>query len=163
MITRRTAEFSRCGKFRHQILQRWDAAKPWAVWQLANPSVASDLRPDPTWTKVVGFSERLGYGGAVVVNVFDFIATYPRDLKAAGYPRSMANDAWILHAALALGNGRIICGWGAVLRGRPEPMAGVKMLRDAGVQTYAFGFTDRGEPRHPLMLPYSTPLEAWNG
>lgn len=158
----RGAEFSKCGRFRHTIWGRWDTGMPVACWVLANPSIASDVKDDPTWRKVVGFSERLGYGGAIVVNVFDFIATYPRDLKAAGWPRSQANAAWLLHAARSWGSGTAICAWGAVLRGRPEPEDTLKLLRNSGVQTMALGFTERGEPRHPLMLAYRTPLEVWH-
>lgn len=36
-----------------------------------------------------------------------------------------------------------------------------RMLAGAGFRLKALGFTDRGEPRHPLMLAYKTPLEPW--
>lgn len=156
----RRAVFSECGKFRHSIEEIWDASKPPAVWVLANPSIACDERPDPTWTKGVGFSKRLGYGGAIFTNVFDFVATKPRVLFDLGCPRSNAADRFIMHAALR-GDGTVICGWGAVLRGRPECQAVTRMLRNAGFRTMALGFTDFGEPRHPLMLAYKTPLVEW--
>lgn len=154
------ATFSPCGKFRQELSGVWDDTKPLAVWVLANPSIASDTIPDPTWTKGVGFSQRLGYGGQIFVNVFDYIATDPTDLKRAGYPRSPDADTLIVRAALH-GDGSVICAWGAVLRGRPECLNVARMLDRAGFRLKALGFTDRGEPRHPLMLAYKTPLEPW--
>lgn len=125
------ALFSDCGKFRHELSGVWDATKPLAVWVLANPSIASEEVPDPTWTKGVGFSKRLGYGGMIFTNVFDFIATYPKDLKAAGHPRSQGADGYIINAANR-GDGSVICAWGAVLRGRQECNHVADMLRFCG-------------------------------
>lgn len=156
----REALFSGCLRFRHELSEIWDASRKPAVWLLANPSIASESVPDATWTKGVGFSKRLGYGGQIFTNVFDYIATDPRDLKAAGYPCSPNNFAQILDAACR-GDGSVICAWGAVLRGRHEPNVVAQVLRIAGFRTMALGMTSLGEPRHPLMLPYETPLHEW--
>lgn len=156
----RNAQFSPCGKFRHVLWERWDVALPFAVWVLANPSIASVDVEDPTWRKGRGFSQRLGFGGQIFVNVFDYIATDPQDLARAGHPRSPAADSHIIQAA-ARGTGTVICAWGAVLRGSDEPMRIAHMLRTLGFATKALGFTSRGEPRHPLMLSYGTPLVSY--
>lgn len=152
--------FSGCLRFRHEISEIWDASRRPAVWVLANPSLASEDVTDPTWRKGVGFSKRLGYGGQIFVNVFDYIATDPADLKTAGYPRSPSNDAHVIDAACR-GDGSVICAWGAVLRGRPEPEAMAITLLNAGFRLKALGCTSLGEPRHPLMLAYGTPLLDW--
>lgn len=157
---RKHALFSECGKFRHELSGVWDDSLPIAVWVLANPSIASETMPDPTWTKGVGFSQRLGYGGQIFVNVFDYIATDPTDLKRAGYPRSAGLGSHVVDAARR-GDGSVICAWGAVLRGRPEPLLVARTLSAFGFRLKALGFTERGEPRHPLMLAYKTPLEDW--
>lgn len=159
------AIFSECGRFRHILWERWDESKPMLPWCLWNPSQAGrpdqggTRRPDPTWTKGLGFSKRLGYGGQVFCNPYDFIATKPKDLKKAGYPRSDDADAWILKAC-AMGDGKVIVGWGALGRGLVRPGEVLALIRGAGYQPMALGFTEDGLPRHPLMLAYDTPLEV---
>lgn len=154
------ATFSLDDQYRHDLSEVWDDALPTAVWCLMNPSIAGrDGQPDPTWTKGVGFSRRLGYGGQIFVNLSDFICTkLPSGMRP---PWSERCDRYILRAALQ-GDGSVICAWGALARGWPRAATVTAMLRDAGFRTKALGFTADGIPRHPLMLPYSTPLEDWN-
>ncbi len=158
------AVFSPCGRFRHLLWDVWDPSKPMLAWCLFNPSQAGKLVdgkrvPDPTWTKGVGFSQRLGYGGMVFCNPYDFISTEPKGLKAAGYPVSPENDRYILQAC-GMGDGKVICAWGAMGRGLSRPVEVLAMIRRAGFKPMALGFTADRLPRHPLMLPYDTPLEA---
>lgn len=162
-----TAVFSPCGRFRHTLTEVWDDRfGPLLPWVLFNPSVAGApgpnglAKPDPTSRKGRGFSERLGFRGMVLVNPYDFVATFPKDLKAAGYPVSDDNDRHILDAC-AKGDGRVVCAWGALGRGLDRPRAVLKLIRDAGYRTMALGFTADGLPRHPLMLAYSTQLEEF--
>lgn len=155
--------FSACGKFRHRLLVVWDEAGPILPWCLFNPSVAGQLdaagkpRPDPTMTKGVGFSQRFGFGGMVFTNPYDYISTDPKGLKAAGYAVSADNDQHILEAC-AMGDGRVVCAWGALGRKLSRPVEVLRMIRAAGFKPMALGFTDDGLPRHPLMLSYSTEL-----
>lgn len=156
------AIFSECGKFRHLLWDVWDESLPMLAWCLFNPSVAGQIRdgkeiPDPTWKKGQGFSERLGYGGQVFCNPYDYISTDPKDLKRAGYPRSPDADEHILKAC-AMGDGSVVCAWGALGRGLSRPLEVLAMIRGAGYRPMALGFTDDGLPRHPLMLAYSTQL-----
>lgn len=156
------AVFSDCGRFRHLLWAVWDESKPILPWCLFNPSVAGQagedgLKPDNTWTKGVGFSKRLGYGGQVFCNPYDYISTDPDGLKAAGYPVSPDNDRFILQAC-GMGDGKVVCAWGALGRRLARPVEVLTLIRRAGFQTMALGFTGDGLPRHPLMLAYSTPL-----
>lgn len=156
------AIFSDCGQFRYLIWEVWDESKPVLTWCLYNPSVAGSkgengLIPDRTWTKGKGFSQRLGYGGQVFCNPFAFVSTYPDDLKKAGYPIGPENDAYILKACV-MGDGKVVIAHGALGRGLPRLSKVVDMIRDAGYQTMALGFTSMGEPRHPLMLSYATEM-----
>lgn len=159
------AEFSACGRFRHLLWQVWDASLPILPWCLWNPSQAGRPGPDgkprkdQTWTKGRGFSERLGYGGQVFCNPYDYIATNPKDLKKAGFPRSPEADEWILKAC-AMGDGKVVVGWGGLGRGLARPAEVLALIRGAGYQPMALGFTEDGLPRHPLMLAYDTPLEV---
>lgn len=160
------AKFSPCGKYRFQLWDDWDSTRPILPWILFNPSVAGQagesgaVRSDPTARKGRGFAERHGFGGMVFVNLFAWIATHPKELRAAGYPVGPCNDQYILDAC-AMGDGRVICAWGALARGLERPQQVLEMIRRAGFAPMAFGFTGDGLPRHPLMLPYSTLLESF--
>ena len=50
---------------------------------MLNPSRADDMRDDPTIRKAAGFAKRLGFGELVVVNLYAWRSTLPRDLFAA--------------------------------------------------------------------------------
>lgn len=152
--------FSACGKFRLSLTRLWNPGKPLLPFVLLNPSKAGRLRPDgreaedPTSRKAIGFAQRLGYGGMVLVNLYDYCATRPRELKAAGYPVSPANDAAI-RASCEEGDGIVICGWGANARGLSRPAEVTRMLQAWGFRTMALRLLADGTPEHPLMLPYT--------
>lgn len=161
-----SAVFSECGRYRYRLAHVWDPAKPILPWVLFNPSVAGQVgedgqvKNDPTARKGRGFSERLGFGGMVFVNPYAWIATKPKELAAVGYPIGPENDRHILEAC-AMGDGRVICAWGALGRGLVRPSQVLELIRSAGYTPMALGFTSDGLPRHPLMLAYSTPLEVF--
>jgi hypothetical protein len=159
----RSAVFSDCGRFRHIIRVGWDVSRPNIAWCCANPSqagreVAGAVISDQSATKMVGFSDRLGYGSYSLVNGFDFIATDPKELKRAGYPRSDEADEWIARAVKESPDRRVICGWGQIYRRLARADEVLKLIRRHGGKPMALAFTDRGEPRHPLMLSYDCTL-----
>jgi len=159
------AKFSDCGHFRYLLWDVWDDTKPVLPWCLFNPSVAGaqvdgSIKSDPTWRKGVGFSKRLGYGGMVFCNLFAFVSTDPAGLKTAGYPVGDENHEAIL-AACRMGEGKVVCAWGALARGLDRPAQVLSLILRHGFQPMALGFTADGLPRHPLMLSYKTPLEPF--
>ena len=68
------------------------------VWCMLNPSKAGSQGDDPTIRRVTGFTRAFGYDVAVVVNLFSWRATEPRDcltdrlLPAAGPARPHLDD-----------------------------------------------------------------------
>lgn len=124
-----------------------------------NPSTADEETDDHTIRKCCGFAQRLGYGGMVMLNLFAFRATKPADLKrsAAPYGGPLNNTAICHTATLAAVT---VCCWGAqgVHRG-----AGVRTQRmlESYAEIHHLGLTKYGHPKHPLVLPYDTPLTKW--
>lgn len=156
------ATFSDCGRFRYLLSEVWDSDLPMLTWCMLNPSVAGRVVDgrriaDPTWRRARGFSERLGYGGQVLCNAYAYIATDPRILKRDGYPIGDLNDSYIRQAC-EMGDGKVICGWGAPARGQVRPGKVLALLRAWGYTPMALGLTRDGLPRHPLMLSYATEL-----
>lgn len=133
----------------------WDLDAPTAHWTMINPSKAGAHENDPTIWKVVGFSRRRA-GGVIVSNLTSLISTDPRGLVGR-------HDLIGPHDedALRVGSpfGYRVLAWGAF----PS-----RKVRDAlhrqwaaalsGGQRWCYGKTKDGEPRHPLMLAYATPL-----
>lgn len=158
----RDAVISPCRKYRLSLTRIWDEYLPILPWCMLNPSKADAEVDDPTIGKVVGFSRRAGYGGAVVVNLYAYRATDPTELKRAGWLRGDGNDDAILKA-LAAGDGTMVCAWGANARGNQRPTDVVALLRRAGARMVALRTTADGIPCHPLMLPYNCTLQPWPG
>lgn len=151
----KSAVISPCGTFRYELRRTWDSLLPVLVFVMLNPSTADAEKDDATIRKCMGFAQRFGFGGIVVVNLFAYRARDPKDLKAAGFPVGPENDAAILRA---IQGGQVICAWGANANRTPRPAYVVKMLQAAGVQPKCLAITGDGFPAHPLMLSYDRPL-----
>lgn len=150
------AVFSPCGDFRPLLWRCWNQTLPTLGFCCLNPSTAGAEREDQSSRKFRGFAERLGFGGYLTSNMYDFIATDPKDLKAAGFPRSDKADFAIeLTARLTH---TFVCAWGAHARGLSRPAEVLRIVRAAGATPKALAFTADGIPRHPLMLPYTCTL-----
>ena len=180
-----TATLSSDGKFRYDLvrvlppelaIEREEGYRDRALfvsaWRgrtllfvMLNPSIADASKDDPTIRKCLGFTRRAGYERLAVVNLFAFRATDPRQrVLARSWDELVGpeNDATI--ARWAQTSDAIVGAWGAYgdqfphrVRALREILAGAP--RKAGV--YTLGFTGGGQPRHPLMLPYSTVLVPW--
>lgn len=82
----RGADVSADGLHRYSLWRHWDPSKKRrATWVMLNPSTADAMQDDPTIRKCIGFTKRLtgDFGGIVVVNLFAYRATEPRELVMA--------------------------------------------------------------------------------
>lgn len=153
------------GPYRYELRRIWDASKPVMGCCGLNPSVADAVMDDPTVRKWIGFGKRLGFGGLVVVNEFAWRATDPKDLRRALLAGcdvvGPANDAHILRVAREAAT-FVVC-WGAHGTLGDRHLEVGRLLDGAGVAAKCWGLTGNGQPRHPLMLAYATPLEDWRG
>lgn len=152
-----TAVFSDCNRFRQRLSIRWGEG-PALAWCCLNPSVAGAPGPggamlfDPSARKMRGFSERLGFNAYDLVNLWSFVATDWRDVRAAGFPRHVDDD---MHLEQVLRWApKVIVAWGTHCEGLSRPAEVLRMLKAWGVRPFALRVT-RGIPHHPLMLPYS--------
>lgn len=157
-----SATVSPCGLYRYDLRRVWDFDRRPCLFVMLNPSTADGDSDDPTIRKCVGFAERAGAGGLVVVNLFAFRATKPKDMFAATDPVGPDNDAWIKRQ---VGKSQmVVVAWGAnvtksnrpVIRDRPFAVR--KMLAEMGAGAKCLGVTGCGNPWHPLMVGYDVPL-----
>lgn len=146
--------------YRYRLWRLWDDLAPVMVWVMLNPSTADADVDDPTIRKCVGFAKANGHGGIIVVNLFAWRATDPKELPTVRDPIGPENDDHIRWAVRAPILATVVAGWGSN-KFATRRAAAVKMLIAAArspVQT--FRRSQSGAPWHPLYLPYSSPLEA---
>ncbi len=169
-----SATFSPCGHYRYTLHREWapaifgDSMKSMAFVML-NPSTATADRDDPTIRRCIGFARRERAHRLVVLNLYAWRATKPRDLLLAADPTGgEANDR-----AIAIEASRatlIICAWGAWRPSSESWRAAhdgrVRAVRDliantAGREMFCLGTTANGHPLHPLYLPADASLVRW--
>jgi hypothetical protein len=121
-----------------------------------NPSTADEQQDDPTIRRVVGFGVRLGFGGALMLNVGAYRATDPSNWKAATDPIGPENT--IEHLKKYVDQFRVqtvVAAWGK--NGVAHPTT-CRSIVQAFPGIKCWGKNSDGSPRHPLMLPYETHL-----
>lgn len=153
VIEFRDAYISPCGKYRYWLERRWAGADSFStpiVWCMLNPSTADAAIDDPTIRRCIGFTHAWGHSRLIVVNLYAYRATKPRDLDGLTLPELMGpeNSFW-LHSYLHVANARaIVCAWGGKRFGCiPLPPS----VSSAGRRCH-LGLTTTGEPKHPLYL-----------
>lgn len=153
-----SAIISECGKYRMRLSRHVNDDLPYnhLLFIMLNPSTADATQDDPTIRKCRGFSERLGFSFFEVVNLFDYRATDPKDLKKSPEPCSQHNMPMILAAARH--SEMVICAWGTHGSYRGQDLQVIRMLECASIPMKALGVTKDGHPRHPLYVPYSAEL-----
>lgn len=140
-------------RYRYQLTYTWDPDTAPVVFCMLNPSTATALTVDNTITRCLGFARALGAGGLVVVNLFAWRATDPRDLRAAADPVGPDNTRFILDATSHYPYRMVIAAWGADPMARDRGRDVHHLLRLTGPDLYCLGTTKDGAPRHPLYLP----------
>lgn len=158
---RSSAVISPCGRFRYRLERTWGAGLP-LLFVMLNPSTADGMADDPTIRKCIGFARRAGRGGIIVENLFAFRATKPRDLARAGFPVGPENDSHLVRSAVDGGLVAVVA-WGVQRGIEARARLVADLLRGAGCALKCYGLAAGGQPRHPLMLPYSTRVEAFEG
>lgn len=146
-----TAMFSECGRYRYQLREIWDPAKPLVLWLLMNPSVACLDFSDPTLRKTGKFSRAWGYGGQLVGNVHAYRATDKHRLLEVADPVGPENDRAIL--AMAAEAKTVVLAYGQppkALRDRGRTLT--EQLR-AHPGLCHLRLAKDGTPMHPLYLP----------
>lgn len=143
--------------YRYRLWRMFAAGDPTLLFVALNPSTAAERTDDPTIRRCRSFAIREGFGRFVVVNLFAFRATHPRDLRFAADPIGPQNDAHIHDEAMRAA--KVVCAWGAIpKRHHARRDAVLAILGPLHPTLYCLGTTKAGEPRHPLMLRGDEPM-----
>ena len=165
-----TATFSPCERYRYRLTRQWHAGEPaLCAWVMLNPSKADAAENDLTIAKVCGFSQRWGFGGAIVVNMFALVSTNPKVMLTDDDPVGPDNDAHLRSVLRDMpAVARIVCAWGNLPWGAKGPVTYWKRVDSWARElkhdrrSVCLGRTKTlGEPRHPSRLGYATEVEPF--
>ena len=148
----RGAIFSDDRKYRYALWRVWSVVRPLLLLIGLNPSVANELKDDPTITRGMVRADRTGYGGLLMANLYGYVSTDPKALLVNDNSVGELTD-YYLKQMIALSS-RQLCGWGSFLpvaKRAPEVLAMLK-------EPYCLGVNADGQPKHPLYVSYETPM-----
>lgn len=154
------ASISTCQQYRYRLTRYWGPGHM-LPFVMLNPSTADASVDDPTIRRCMGFARREGAGGVIVVNLFAFRSTSPRNLLLTDDPVGPDNDTALVHIAQEsiATNLPIICAWGTL--GFARAIAVKSLLMQFGPRLVCLGKTKDGHPRHPLYVRGDQPLEPF--
>lgn len=160
---KRSAVISVCELFRYRLDR--DLGIPGLVFAYlgVNGSTADGDEEDHTTMKWNQFTRQNGGGRYIVGNPYAYRATDVRELASAVDPIGPENNRYLLQILLEADV--IVPCWGSRgklpkhLRPRLDTLRG--WIFNTKKPVKIFGLTASGDPKHPLMLPYSTPLIDW--
>lgn len=157
------AVFSKCGHYRYSLGRYWGDG-PTVAFVGVNPSTATAAEDDATVRKWRGFTQRWGFAGFDVVNLFAYRSTDVRNLAPLGdHAVGQFNDYHMRQAFFSAD--LIVPCWGdraklpLAMRGRIDEVRAI--LRGCRQPVRILGLTAGGDPKHPLMLGYATQLQDW--
>lgn len=134
---------------RYRLWRIWDEKRPLLLFILLNPSLGNATDNDPTIRRLIYFSRTFGYGGVYVGNLYSCISPNPNDLKATD---KMAEQENINHIKGMMHMCQdVVYAWG----NQGDYPKWLNALED---RPLCFGFTKKGNPKHPLYLPNSSSL-----
>lgn len=142
------AVISPCLNYRYQLERTWDVERSYAVFIGLNPSTADAVEDDPTIRRCMRYAYDWGYGGVVMLNLFAFRATKPRDMFNAFDPVGPLNDEFLISNSNYSRTGIVVAAWGTY---------GSFMNREKAVKQliqplHCLSITKDGHPGHPLYL-----------
>lgn len=145
--------FSKDRKYRYTLWRRWGTGKNFVQFIGLNPSTADETLDDPTVRRCIDFAKREGYSAMCMTNIFGFRSTDPHVLYRLSDPIGADNLHWLQEvrqeadmAVACWGNHGVIKEYGKAVFSYLQPL-------------YTFGLTKLGQPRHPLYIRKSAPLE----
>lgn len=161
-----SAIISSCGAYRYRLERECSTGMGNGVFAYfgINPSTADASIDDATVRKWRGFTAINGGHRFVVGNVFAYRATDVRDLANLSPAEAVGADNHKHILAIIADADVLVPCWGNSSKvprtHRPAVAAMLEILRESGKQIRHFGLTASGDPKHPLMLAYSTRLTA---
>ena len=156
------ATFSEDGTYRYVLSRDWEANGKLIVWIMLNPSIGDDSILERTTAGCLKRSQAWGFGAMIVLNLFAYISTDPKELKIVEDPIGKFNNGFIqVIGRNSPEDALFIAAWGNHGKhlNRDKEVAELLGTRDL----YCLGINKDGSPRHPLHMSHSIHPELWCG
>lgn len=159
----KNAVISPDGIYRYRLDRIW-GPEHFLPFVMLNPSTADAEVDDPTIRRCMSFARRGGYGGITVANLFALRATNPDALRGShawafgpgNYDALSDLAGWSARAGVP-----VVCAWGAGGIIHDGDVTGIDILKTNGARLVCLGRTKDGQPRHPLYVKGTQPLEPF--
>lgn len=160
-----SAILSPCGLYRYRLDRTVGMAGPVFAFFGINPSTADATTDDATVRKWIGFTKAWGGSRFIVGNVWPLRSTDVRALADATRWLDIGRENTRHILAMADEADVLVPCWGDRSK-VPRRMHNdlddlLSLLRGTRKPVMHLGLTKGGDPKHPLMLGYSTPLVPW--
>jgi hypothetical protein len=160
-----SAIISPCGQYRYRLERTVAQAGPVYAFFGINPSTADASVDDATVRKWIGFTKAWGGSRFIVGNVSPYRSTDVQALASHPHTIEVIRDN-ANHIMTIAGQADVLvpC-WGnrtklpSHLRHLPDCL--LQAFWASGKPVKHLGLTKSGDPKHPLMLGYATPLQDW--
>lgn len=160
-----SAVLSPCRLYRYRLERTVAMEGPVYAFFGINPSTADASLDDATVRKWIGFAKRWGASRFIVGNVWPLRATDVRLLSTATRWLDIGRENQRHILAMAAEADVLVPCWGdrakvpRVMHNELDEL--LALLRGTGKPVMHFGLTKGGDPKHPLMLGYETPLTPY--
>lgn len=162
-----SAVISPCGQYRYRLDREVQAQGRVFAYFGINPSTANASLDDATVRKWRGFTQRNDGRKFIVGNVFSYRSADVRGLDRANrdHIQLQGPDHWSqIREIIGDADVLVVC-WGnsGKVNHNIRPLINdlLTTLVASGKPVLHFGTTKSGDPLHPLMLGYDTPLTEW--
>jgi hypothetical protein len=153
------AVISQCRTYRYRLVRVWDSHLPRLGVVGHSWSTTNGWRSDPTVRRCIGFARTWGYGGVDIGSLFGLQGADPTKLASVADPVGPDNDAHL--AKMCADNDLVLLAWGAHAdpnRARAVAQMLWRLSEYCGGSLAVLGWTERGQPCHPLCVPkHATP------
>lgn len=161
-----SAVLSPCGAYRYRLDRTVGMDGCVYAFFGVNPSTADATEDDATVRKWIGFTKTWGGSRFIAGNVFPLRSTDVRLVSTWTRWLDIVRENQRHILAICQEADILVPCWGD--RGKvPKAMHNeiddlASLLRGTGKPLMHLGLTKGGDPKHPLMLGYATPLMHWN-
>ena len=165
-VVRKGAIISPCKRYRYLLTRTWDAraaTRPLVFCGL-NPSTADADKDDATIRWLIGYARKHSFGGLIVVNLFAWRATLPKDMLVAKHPvqeKGTENNDLAIQQVLCTRGAVFLCGWGSNGTYLCRDQTVMNILRRRAVTPYCLKVNADGTPHHPLRISHDTELKEY--
>ncbi len=150
------AIFSEDRKYRYALWRVWNTSRPILLQIGLNPSVANEVKNDPTISRGMTRADREGFGCFLMANLYGYISTNPDALLNHSNTIGEYTDDY-LKQMIEISD-KQLCGWGSFKPVKHRASIVLSMLKEP----YCLGINADGQPKHPLYVSYATPMKKYS-